>query len=78
MECAAIAEICLELKKPLIAIKGVTDIVDPEILVDNNQVENSANSAQQFLINLFHTCNNMADVTKLAVEFVLNKRLTDL
>ncbi|ETO29837.1 hypothetical protein RFI_07284 [Reticulomyxa filosa] len=77
MECAAIAEVCAEFKKPLIAIKGVTDIVDKEDTAPDPLV-NQAEINAQFITNLLHTCQNTANVTKLTVDFVLNKQISDL
>eukprot|EP00483_Globobulimina_turgida_P008658 UN08676 len=63
MECAAIAEICSQFNTKLIAIKGVTDIVEHH-------------GGEHFLANLEKTVSNVTDNAEKVFNYVIGKSIT--
>ena len=65
MECAAIAEMCKQFGTKLIALKGVTDLVQHH-------------DEKHFLENLKMTVGAVADVTQLVVKEIMGKKISDI
>ena len=66
MELASIAEICFDFNIPLIAIKGITDLVThPSV-------------SQQFIKNLLITSKNVTNNVIKTIDYAFGKKLSDL